>query len=163
MHFKSFLLPICLAWGSIVLSQTLTITGKVTDSLQNPLDVANVVAINQSNQALDGFGITNPEGAFTINVKKNTRYLIKVSYLGFQTKEIPLTTQASDVQLDVVLTEQVQELDGVEVVQEIPITIQGDTIVYNTDAFVSGTERKLADVLEKLPGIEVNDEGENRS
>ena len=43
---------------------------------------------------------------------------------------------------------------------EIPVTIQGDTIVYNTDSFVSGTEKKLADVIKKLPGLEINDEGE---
>ena len=160
MKLKYFLLPICLAWGSIAFSQAVTVTGKVTDSLQNPLDVANVVAINQATQALDGFGITTPEGNFKINIKRNTEYIIKVSFLGFETKEIPLQTQEEDVYLDVMLFPQPESLDEVELVYEIPITIKGDTIVYNTDSFVSGTEKKLADVLKKLPGIEVNDEGE---
>ena len=154
-----FLALITVGAGSLF-AQKVTISGVVTDSLQIPLDVANVVAINQENQKLDGFGITNPEGFFRINVNANSSYLIRISYLGFQAKELPLTTEESDILLNVVLIEQPQELEGVEVVQEIPITIQGDTIVYNTDSFVSGTERKLADVLEKLPGIEVNDDGE---
>ena len=40
------------------------------------------------------------------------------------------------------------------------VRISGDTVVYATDAFVNGTERKLGDVLEKLPGIDVNEDGE---
>ncbi|MEX0313558.1 MAG: carboxypeptidase-like regulatory domain-containing protein, partial [Allomuricauda sp.] len=140
--------------GNYVQAQKVTLTGTVKDSLGNALDVANVVAINQEGQKLDGFGITNPEGFYKINIKANASYTLKVSYLGFQTREIPLTTQESDIKLDVTLYEKPESLDEVEVVYEIPITIQGDTIVYNTDSFVSGTEKKLADVLEKLPGIE---------
>lgn len=160
MKLRYFLLPICLAWGSIAFGQGLTVKGKVTDSLQNPLDVANVVAVNQTTQALDGFGITNPEGEFKINVKKNTNYRIKISFLGYETREIPLRTEDEDINIEVVLFPRTENLDEVELVYEIPISIQGDTIVYNTDSFVSGTEKKLADVLKKLPGIEVNDEGE---
>ena len=160
MNLKHTLLPICLAWSCIAFSQGLTISGIVTDSLQNPLDVANVVAINNNTQTLDGFGITTPEGKFKINVKKNTAYIVKISYLGFETQEIQIETKEEDIFLEVSMLLQPESLDEVELVYEIPITIQGDTIVYNTDSFVSGTEKKLADVLKKLPGIEVNDDGE---
>ena len=51
-------------------------------------------------------------------------------------------------------------LDEIELVYEMPVTIKGDTIVYNADSFTSGTERKLDDVLKKLPGVEVNDDGQ---
>jgi len=141
-------------------AQRITLTGKVTDSLQNPLDLANVVAINQSDQSLDGFGITSPEGIYKVNLKTGTNYVIKFSYIGFRTREIKLTTEEKDIVMDVILSESAEQLDEVEVVQDIPISIQGDTIVYNTDSFVSGTEKKLADVLEKLPGVEVNEDGE---
>ncbi len=141
-------------------AQNITISGTVRDSLQNPLDVANVVIVNQGNQALDGFGITNPDGFYQIRVKANVDYVLKVSYLGFEPKEIPIATADKDIVQDIILKQKPENLDEVELVYEIPITIKGDTIVYNTDSFVSGTERKLADVLEKLPGVEVNDEGE---
>jgi hypothetical protein len=42
----------------------------------------------------------------------------------------------------------------------MPVSIKGDTIVYNADSFKSGTEKKLEDVLKKLPGVEVNADGE---
>lgn len=58
------------------------------------------------------------------------------------------------------MQEQAAELDEVEVTYEMPVSVKGDTIVYNTDSFVSGTEKKLKDVLENLPGVEVNDDGQ---
>jgi hypothetical protein len=42
----------------------------------------------------------------------------------------------------------------------MPVTISGDTLVYNADSFNKGTERKLEDVLENLPGVEINDDGQ---
>ena len=141
-------------------AQRVTVSGSVLDSLQQPLDMANVVAVNQVDQTLEGFGITNPEGEFRLNLKANASYLLKISYLGFEPAEITVQTATEDLTLDVILKSQSERLDEVEVVYEIPITIKGDTLVYNTDSFVSGTEKKLADVLEKLPGIEVNDDGE---
>ncbi|MEP4946615.1 MAG: carboxypeptidase-like regulatory domain-containing protein, partial [Flavobacteriaceae bacterium] len=159
-HYYKVFFAIQLLLVTVASAQNITITGTVRDSLQSPLDVANVVAINQTNQALDGFGITNADGFYRIKVKANASYLLKISYLGFQTAEIPINTDTQDIVKDVVLLSQAQNLDEVEVVYEIPITIKGDTIVYNTDSFVSGTEKKLADVLDKLPGVEVNDDGE---
>jgi hypothetical protein len=38
--------------------------------------------------------------------------------------------------------------------------MKGDTLTYKTDAFTTGTERKLEDVLEKLPGFQVDENGD---
>jgi hypothetical protein len=51
-------------------------------------------------------------------------------------------------------------LEEVELTYEMPVTISGDTLVYNADSFNKGTERKLEDVLENLPGVEINDDGQ---
>jgi hypothetical protein len=34
----------------------------------------------------------------------------------------------------------------------MPVSIKGDTIVYNADPFKTGTEKKLEDILKRLPG-----------
>lgn len=158
---KSYLALCFLVLGTAInYGQNITLTGVVADSLQSPLDMANVVAINAETKGLDGFGITAPDGRYRIKVKENTVYILKISYLGFATKELTITTTNVDVQHNIILNPQAENLDEVEVVYEIPVTIKGDTIIYNTDSFVSGTEKKLADVLSKLPGVEVNDDGE---
>ena len=55
------------------------------------------------------------------------------------------------------LKEAKNQLD--EVVIELPVTVKQDTIIYNTDKFVNGSERKLKNVLKKLPGVEVDKNG----
>ena len=52
------------------------------------------------------------------------------------------------------------QLKELEIVYEMPVSISGDTIIYNADSFKNGTERKLEDDLKKLPGVEVNKDGE---
>jgi len=132
MNIKNYLTLMMLMLGAItVFSQNITITGIVTDSLKNPLDMANVVGINSETKGLDGFGITAPDGRYKIKVKENTSYSLKISYLGFETKELAITTTTEDMQRDIVLNPQSESLDEVEVVYEIPVTIKGDTIVYN--------------------------------
>ena len=42
----------------------------------------------------------------------------------------------------------------------MPVTMSGDTLIYKSEAFTNGSERKLEDVLAKLPGMEVDENGE---
>ena len=70
-----------------------------------------------------------------------------------------LSTKEEDIIKDIVL-EADNVLDAVELTYEMPVTVKGDTLVYNADSFKNGTERKLEDVLEKLPGVEINDDGQ---
>ena len=70
-----------------------------------------------------------------------------------------MNTEASDIDNDFTLYQE-NALDEIELTYEMPVTVKGDTIVYNADSFKNGTERKLEDILEKLPGVEVTDDGE---
>jgi hypothetical protein len=40
------------------------------------------------------------------------------------------------------------------------VTIRADTLIYNTDSFKDGTERKLENIFENLPGVEINENGQ---
>jgi hypothetical protein len=118
------------------------------------------MAVNQDTKAMDAYAITNDKGKFVLNLKANTNYSIKVSYIGMQNKELNLETKTQNIIQNIALEEGGIALDGVEIVREMPVSIKGDTIVYNADSFKSGTERKLEDILKKLPGVTVNEDGE---
>ncbi|MEP1490359.1 MAG: TonB-dependent receptor [Algibacter sp.] len=133
--------------------------GVVKDSIGNPLELANVVAINQETKALDAYGITNVEGRYKLSLKKNATYKLQVSYIGMTTGEEFFDTKESAVDKDFVLQPD-NALDAIELVYEMPVVVKGDTLIYNADSFNKGTERKLGDVLENLPGVEINDDGE---
>lgn len=149
-----------LAWGSFALAQTITVKGTVKDTIGNVLEMANVIAVNSETQGLDAFGITNYDGMYKLSLKAGVTYNLKVSFLGLQTIEEKFTAPENDVVKDFVMKEAPNTLDAVEVTYEMPVTVKGDTIVYDSDSFTNGTEKKLEDVLKKLPGVEVNDDGE---
>ncbi|PCE63318.1 TonB-dependent receptor [Sediminicola luteus] len=155
-------LPIFWAFFAVLSlqAQEITLTGQVSDSTGLGIDMANVIAINQATDGLESFGITNHKGVYKLNLKSGQTYTVKVSYLGFSPASFPFTAGVQDAKRDVTLEAQVEDLDEVELVYEMPVQVKGDTLVYNTDSFVSGTEKKLKDVLENLPGVEVNDDGQ---
>ncbi len=135
------------------------LSGVVRDSLNEPLELVNVFAVNQSTKALGGYGITGADGAFAFDLSKNTTYNVQISYVGLKTINDTITTGEVDIFREYVM-EPDNVLDEVELVYEIPVQVQGDTIIYNADSYKNGTERKLEDVLEKLPGVEINEDGQ---
>ena len=145
---------------SLGFSQSVRFDGFIQDGQKNPLEMANIMAVNAATKAMDSYGITNDKGKFQLTLKPNTAYIIKVSYLGMKSKEIQISTKTENIAQNILMDDVGIELEGVEIVREMPVSIKGDTIVYNADSFKSGTERKLEDVLKKLPGVEVNADGE---
>ena len=157
---KKLVLIVCLVIVSSLTAQNIRFEGIVLDTGKAPLEMANVMAVNQTTKAMDAYAITNEKGKFLLNLKTNATYTIKLSYLGMQNKEITVTTQSENITQNITMESGGIELQGVEIVREMPVSIKGDTIVYNSDSFTTGTERKLEDVLKKLPGVEVDAEGQ---
>ncbi|NER16081.1 carboxypeptidase regulatory-like domain-containing protein [Spongiivirga citrea] len=155
---KHFLCVALLFVASIAQAQ-IKIEGFVRDSLKTPLELANVIAINQKTKALESFGITSEAGRYRLELTTNATYEIQISYVGMKTLKEVVTTKEVDIKKDFIMTPD-NALDEVEVIYEMPVQVKGDTIVYNADSFKNGSERKLEDVLEKLPGVEINEDGQ---
>jgi hypothetical protein len=141
-------------------SQNIKLDGFIVDNASKPLEMANVMAINSGTKEMDSYAITNDKGRYQLTLKPNATYSIRISYLGMQSKELTVATQSQNITQNVTLEAGDEQLQGVEIVREMPVSIKGDTIVYNADSFKTGTERKLEDVLKKLPGVDVNADGE---
>ena len=137
--------------------QQLKLSGVVRDSLAKPLELASLVAINKASNALDAYTMTDANGNFSLKLKTNTAYKIQVSALGLQTINDSLTTAQTDLIRDYELRADIV-LD--EVVVKMPVLIRGDTLIYDADSFKNGSERKLEDIIDKLPGVEINDSGQ---
>ncbi len=137
----------------------INLTGVVKDSIGNPLEMANVMAINAKTKKVDSYGFTNSKGQYKLSLKKNASFSVKISYVGLKTADFIIDTKEDNIIKNIILRPD-NELDGITIVSKMPVTIKGDTIIYNADSFTSGTEKKLGDVLKKMPGIEVNADGE---
>ncbi len=144
----------------LVSSQEVMLYGIVSDSIQ-PLANANIIAFPNSSYEKTKFAISNKNGAYRLQLLINEEYVIKISYLGYRNEIFNLSLQA-DTKKDIILESQDNLLDEVTVSYKIPVQIKEDTIIYDVDAFVNGKERKLREVLKKLPGVEVDKEGNVR-
>jgi hypothetical protein len=75
------------------------------------------MAVNQTTKAMDAYAITTDKGKFSLNLKTNTTYVIKLSYLGMQNKEVTVTTLAENMEQNITMESGGIELDGVEIVK----------------------------------------------
>jgi hypothetical protein len=137
-------------------AQTITLKGSVKDSLQNPLSYANVLAKPADVTKNLQFAITDDDGLYKLELTKNDTYTISVSYMGYKTASFKFIATENS-QKNIVLKDAPNQLQ--EVIIEMPVTVKEDTITYNTNKFVTGEERKLKNVLKKLPGVEVDKNG----
>ena len=155
MKTRFFFLLIALSF--FTKAQEVKLSGVVRDSLAKPLELASLVAINKASNALDAYTMTDANGNFSLKLKTNASYKIQVSALGLQTINDSLTTAQTNLIRDYELRADIV-LD--EVVVKMPVLIRGDTLIYDADSFKNGSERKLEDIIDKLPGVEINDSGQ---
>lgn len=153
------ILLITILMVSWVSTAQINFTGVVKDSIGEPLEMANVIALDTVAKKIASYGFTDVKGFFKLDLSKNTVYNIKISYVGFKDISKFVKTGTTDINKSYTMFED-NMLDGIEVISKMPVTVKGDTIIYNADSFKNGTERKLEDVLKKLPGVEVNDQGQ---
>ncbi len=112
-----------------------------------------------------GYATTDGKGVFSIKQEVVTRInategraVLVFSYMGYEEKRIVLDEQGVKEAADVLLKEASFKLKEV-VVRAPKVQMRGDTIVFNVESFAKSTDRALADVLKRIPGIEVDGGG----
>lgn len=123
---------------------------------------ANVVVRTSSDSSLVAFTPTNVRGEFTLKLPEGT-YNFRVSNAGFKTENRRLTVTrrtARTAELDFTLSEDEQVLEEV-VIQErrLPIVEREDTLEFDAAYFAGAGDRKAIDILRKVPGIDVRQDG----
>ena len=147
---------------SISISHAQTIKGVVEDSNGNPLS-ARLLVKKESNPNIISEYYMVSNGKYTYKLKKpyTENIIIEVVSTGYSSAFRNLTIKdANDiVELNFSLfKEETTALDEVHIVaKKAPFTIKKDTVVFNINSYKDGTERKIEDVLRKLPGIEINE------
>lgn len=151
------LLAICLA--SPLHAQPRTWEGKVTDATKHtPLQGASVTLCKADGKSILAFAITDEDGTFHLNADstKAIQAVIRFSCLGYASVTRPVQPQDKTYRIAL----QPKEIQIKEVIVKAPkIRAQGDTIIYNVARFSKEGDRTIGDILKKLPGIQVADDG----
>lgn len=143
-----------------------TIRGHVLDSLSGqPLEFASVAAFRMRDSLLVSGSITNSKGLFSIPQITSGKYMLRVTFVGYQTKECgPFTV--SQQSGDVVDVGKIQislssaSLNAVEIVGEKPfVEMNLDRKVVNIEGNVTIAGGTAIDVLETVPSVTVDMDG----
>lgn len=104
---------------------------------------------------------TGVDGTFKIDQIRKGKYILHVSFMGFEPayRDILIGDKTVNVG-DIFLGESVTRLAEVRVVaQANPMTLKQDTVQFNAGAFRVRQGANLEELLRRIPGMEVDDEG----
>jgi len=113
-------------------------------------------ALDRNTQVVS-YTISTAGGVFSLSPDKPTQSLV-FKFLGYEKKELLAEEISNPVALSVELRKDIQILKEV-VVSVPPIVKSNDTIRYDATSFRGQEDRYVADLLKKLPGIKVNENG----
>jgi len=144
-----------------ILAQRYNIFGKVYDDTSSPLPGGTVVALDARDSTLVSFGTTRKDGEFQLRRIPAGDYIVKVTFVGFRLYTQNVTVETTDINIgDVTMEEAVSELGELVVTEErIPIVVKEDTVVYDASAFKVRPYATVEELLQRLPGIEVERDG----
>jgi len=134
-----------------------TVSGKITDEDGSPIPSASVTVEEPGKDAILAYGITNSKGEYKVtftSAEPNVDLKVKA----FNQKPLTKQISNSDQALTFKMQSEATEIKEVQLKTKM-ITARGDTIAYDLKAFDSKSDRTLADVMRKIPGIEVNKDG----
>ena len=159
----STLLILCLC-SLVAVAQKVTVSGTVMDgSLSEPMPGASVVLLQPKDSAQAAGVSTDLEGKFKLPAVKAGNYILRISFIGFQTyfRNIALTKANKNVNLgNVTLQENSKLMKEAEVTAKLAqMEMKADTFIYNAEAFRMPEGSMLEELVKKLPGAEVDDEG----
>ncbi len=168
MQAKSILLFLfSFCYLSFSYGQNYSIEGRIVDDENLVLPSATVMLAQASDSLLISFTITNNEGEFEMKRVPAGEYVLQVTYVGFASLIQPIILKGTETEFilgDLVMKQSSDLLNEVVVeADRIPILIKQDTIVYNADAFQTQAHDVVEDLLEKLPGVEVDRDGSIRA
>lgn len=105
--------------------------------------------------------LTNDKGSFLLEEVRRGNYTLKAELMGYQPYSVAVKMEGKDIDLgQLKMKIDAEQLDAATVTDlGNPIVIKKDTVEYNASAFKTTENDVLMDLLKKLPGIEVEDDG----
>tara|TARA_B110000037_G_scaffold196948_1_gene234608 strand:- start:76 stop:2733 length:2658 start_codon:yes stop_codon:yes gene_type:complete len=141
-------------------TQNILVNGNIKKEDNQPIPNTNVVLLNKKNEIIN-YTYSDSRGNYILKTGKIGEFSLKFSSLGFKSKIVPLVlnSEQKELKIDAILKEKSFELDEVIIQADLPITIKKDTINFKTKFFANGSEQTVEDLLQSIPGININADG----
>ena len=106
-------LVLMLAVHTVWSQDLINFDGIVVDSSGVALELAHVVALDQDEESVVSYGVTDYEGGFTLKLTQGNQYLLRVSFIGYESSEQQIEAQPG-TSLQVVLIPSLEQLQAME-------------------------------------------------
>jgi len=144
-------------------AQNYQIKGVVQDGSGTKLIGAVAVALNPADSVMVSYAVTDDKGVFQLTGLSKNDVDLQITYIGFGTlqRRVTLGGQSKVVDLGTItMQEEGRMLETVTISAEyVPIKVTKDTLEFNADAFKTQPNAVVEDLLKKLPGVEVDNDG----
>ena len=139
------------------------VSGTVVDKEDNsPVMQATVQLLALPDSTMATGNVTNNSGRFTLEAAPG-KYVLKVSFVGYvpYMKEMQLSASKTTMNVGKIAlgTDAVMLSEAVVTAEAPPVTVSGDTLGYNASAYRTPEGAALEELVRKIPGAEVDDDG----
>lgn len=143
-------------------AQERLISGKITDrDTKEPVEQVTIQLLKTDSTYVSG-AISNEQGLFHINAPANGKYLLKITSVGYKptVKRIQISEDKNLAMGNVVVSAEAIMLKGAVVTAMAQkVTLKEDTFVYNSAAYRTPEGSVVEELVKRLPGAEVSDDG----
>lgn len=150
----TLILLIAICFRLTTFAQTAVVEGTVKDSLNKPVDLANIAVIGEKTGTT-----TNKKGYFKLEVPANKEITVGISFIGFSDKRIQLNLNEGETEtVDILLKAMSTTLPGFEVKDE-RLRTESMVRLNPRDALVAPSMGEgVSDIIKTLPGVSSNNE-----
>lgn len=146
------------------MGQKITVNGVVIDkTTKEAIISATVQVLSLPDSTMVDGAATNADGSFTIKGVKKGKYALKVTYIGYKDHILPLDLSKAKSPFNagyITLAENSRLLkEQIVSAAAAQVQVSGDSLVYNASAYRTAEGSMLEDLVKKLPGATMDDDG----
>ena len=159
---KSILTMLLLLMAMASFAQQRLISGQITDRDTKEAIEQVTVQLLKSDSTYVAGAISNENGLFHVTAPANGKYLLKISSVGYKStvKRIQISDNKDLAMGKIVLGAETIMLKGAVVTAMAQkVTLKEDTFVYNSSAYRTPEGSVVEELVKRLPGAEVSDDG----
>ena len=149
--------------ASGIAGQRYSIKGVVVDTSGQTMPGTTVVLMTQKDSLLKYFTSSDADGLYRLENIKKGKYIFQASFTSYTKYEKLLDIQGDNKEIimdTIVLKPSSVQLETIEISGEkIPVKYVNDTLIYDATSFKTDKNAVVEDLLKKMPGIEVDDNG----
>ena len=159
---KSILTMLLLLVSIASFAQERLVSGAIIDrDTKDPVEQVTVQLLKTDSTYVTG-AISNEKGLFHLNAPENGKYLLKITSVGYKpTVKRVVIEQDKDLALGnvVVGADAIMLKGAVVTAMAQKVTLKEDTFVYNSAAYRTPEGSVVEELVKRLPGAEVSDDG----